>query len=63
MDKSAIFFSKNTKDETRIAICNELERIVEKRSSKYLGLPMLIAREIKEASIQFCQRKSDAKSK
>lgn len=44
MDKSAIFFSKNTKDETKIAICNELERIVEKRSSKYLGLPMLITR-------------------
>lgn len=44
LGKSAIFFSKNTAPETKIAICNVLDGITEHSSSKYLGLPMVIGR-------------------
>lgn len=48
LDKSAVFFSKNTGETARSAICKELEGIVEQRNSKYLGLPMVIGRSKKQ---------------
>lgn len=48
LDKSAVFFSKNTSEANRRAICGVLNGIVEQRSSKYLGLPMVIGRSKKQ---------------
>lgn len=51
LGKICIFFSKNTCEETRAAICNEIEWVSEQRNNKYLELPMVIGRSKKQ--VQF----------
>ncbi|CAA0843248.1 Unknown protein, partial [Striga hermonthica] len=49
LQKSGIFFSRNTPSNLRDSICNVLQRIVPHRSTIYLGLPLGIGRSKKEA--------------
>ncbi|CAA0839547.1 Unknown protein, partial [Striga hermonthica] len=44
LQKSAVFFSRNTSSHLRRSICNALNNIVSHRSTKYLGLPLGIGR-------------------
>lgn len=48
LDKSSIFFSKNTSQEMRDLIRAELQGVQEQRRAKYLGLPLMIGRAKKE---------------
>ncbi|CAA0822586.1 Unknown protein, partial [Striga hermonthica] len=49
LQKSGIFFSRNTPSNLRDSICNVLQGIVPHRSTRYLGLPLGIGRSKKEA--------------
>lgn len=44
MEKSSIFFSKNTPPGTKEEVCRELNGVTEQINSKYLGLPLVIGR-------------------
>ena len=44
MEKSLVFFSKNTSQGKKQAICDVLGKIQAITQGKYLGLPMIIAR-------------------
>ncbi|CAA0809079.1 Unknown protein, partial [Striga hermonthica] len=48
MDKSSIFFSKNTAINIRNEICSSFARISCVKSTKYLGLPLGIGRKKKK---------------
>ncbi|CAA0837929.1 Uncharacterized mitochondrial protein AtMg01250, partial [Striga hermonthica] len=48
LQKSAVFFSRNTSDHLKRSICNALNNIVSHRSTKYLGLPLGIGRSKKQ---------------
>lgn len=44
LDKSSIFFSRNTKKEQKEAICEVLPGVTMQDHSKYLGLPLVLGR-------------------
>ncbi|CAA0831781.1 DNAse I-like superfamily protein, partial [Striga hermonthica] len=48
LQKSAIFFSKNTPQNIQTAICGAMNGITSHRSTKYLGLPLGIGKSKKE---------------
>ncbi|CAA0837917.1 Unknown protein, partial [Striga hermonthica] len=48
LQKSAVFFSRNTSDHLKRSICNALNNIVSHRSTKYFGLPLGIGRSKKQ---------------
>ncbi|CAA0819354.1 Unknown protein, partial [Striga hermonthica] len=48
LQKSGIFFSRNTPQHLRDRICGVLQGIVPHRSTRYLGLPLGIRRSKKE---------------
>ncbi|CAA0818222.1 Unknown protein, partial [Striga hermonthica] len=48
LQKSAIFFSKNTPEAVKLSICSSLRGIVTHRSTRYLGLPLGIGRAKRE---------------
>lgn len=48
LEKSTIFFSKNTNEEIKVSICCDLEGITEQRCNKYLGLLMTAGRSNKQ---------------
>ncbi|CAA0832557.1 Unknown protein, partial [Striga hermonthica] len=48
LQKSAIFFSKNTPQRLRTSICAILNGITVHRSTRYLGLPLGIGRSKRE---------------
>ncbi|CAA0840350.1 Unknown protein, partial [Striga hermonthica] len=48
LNKSAIFFSRNTPEPLKLAICDALNGIVCHKSSRYLGLPLGIGKSKKE---------------
>ncbi|CAA0819580.1 Unknown protein, partial [Striga hermonthica] len=48
LNKSAIFFSKNTPQPLQARICSALNGITSHRSTRYLGLPLGIGKSKKE---------------
>ncbi|CAA0819703.1 Unknown protein, partial [Striga hermonthica] len=48
LQKSAVFFSRNTPLHLQRSICSSLNNITSHRSTKYLGLPLGIGRSKKE---------------
>ncbi|KAL3527919.1 hypothetical protein ACH5RR_012575 [Cinchona calisaya] len=48
LDKSSIYFSKNTSLFVRAQICQVMEEVAHKESSKYLGMPMSIGKTKKQ---------------
>lgn len=44
LDKSSIFFSKNTSHETKVEVCQSMGSIQMVNQGRYLGLPMVVSR-------------------
>mgnify|MGYP004726181545 CR=1 FL=1 len=44
MDKSAVFFSKNTNQTVREEVCQAMGSMQQVSQGKYLGLPMIVTR-------------------
>lgn len=60
MDKSSVFFSKNTTQPVRHEVCQAMGAIQQVRQGKYLGLPMIITKS-KEQVFGFIRNSIDSK--